>query len=233
MYPANSTQLDVDLVNPVMAQGQMSPQNFFSQRTDPVLFYSPNMMVNTSNSAQMMGSMNTNQYPLWMMYRPQVQRQDQMMRMPIIPNRMIPPLNMQAPQLGPISANRYSTPFQTYDNSHNTDNYNRLPNPGSSLVGQNLSAVEAIGNNVNRPFLPPYNTSLTPGPYQHMVPMMRNPFYPIGSDFSRYEEQSNSTASHSIRTVASTSVINSTTSSHPRQVCARCLGNFTHLYTHT
>ena len=221
MYPANTTQRNVNFVNPVMAQGQMNPQAFFSQRADPMPFYSPNMMVD--NSAQIMGSMNTNQYPPGMMIRPQVQRQDQMMRMPIIPNRMIPPLHMQAPQLGSISANRYSTPFQTYDNSHNTDNlriYNRLPNPGKSLVGQNLAAMEVIGSNVNRLFLPPYNTSLTAGPHQHM---MCDPFYPSESNFSRYQaEQSNPTVSQSINTVASSSVISSVTLSHQQQVC-RCM----------
>ena len=216
MYPANSTQLDVNLVNPVMAQGQINQQTFFSQQTDPMPFYSQNMMVNTSNSAQMMGSMNTSQYPpgIMMRVRPcrRVQQQDQMMRLP-----MITSLNMQTPQLGSI---RYPS---IYGNTNNTRIYNRLPNPGSNSVGQNLATMEAIGSNVNRPFLPPYNTSLTAGPYQHMAPMMHNLFYPNESDFSRYQaEQSNPTVSQSISTIASTSVIiSSAMSSHQQQVC-RC-----------
>ena len=224
MYPANTTQLDVDLVNPVMARGQISPRTF-SQQTGPMRFYSPN----TSNSAQMMGSMNTSQYPPGMMIRPQVQQQNQMTRMPIISNRMIPPLHMQTPQLGPI---RYPS---TFDNTNDTRIYNRLPNPGSSSVGQNLATVEAIGSNVNRPFPPPYNTSLTAGPYQHMAPMVRNPFYPSESDFSRYEaEQSNPTASQSISTVASSSVISSATLSHQQQVCiCRYFYTLVHTHTHT
>ena len=216
MYPASTTQRNVNLVNPVMAQGQMSPQMFFSQQTNPMSFYSPNMMVD--NSAQMMASMNTNQYPPGMMNRPRVQQQDQMMRMPIIPNRMMTPFNIQTPQLGPI---RYPS---IYDSTNNMGIYNCLPNPGSSSEGQNL---ETVRSNVNRPFLPPYNTSLTAGPYQYMAPMMRDPFYPSES---RYQaEQSNPTASQGISTVASTSVISSVTLSHQQQVCrCRC----THVNVH-
>ena len=290
MYPANTTRLDVDLVNPVMAQEKVGPQTF-NQRIDPTSFNSPNMMVNTSNSAQMMSMntsqyspgmmirpraqqqhqmmrmntsqyppgmmirpraqqqhqmmrMNTSQYPPGMMIRPQAQQQNQMMRMntsqyppemmirpraqqqhqmPMIPNRMTALLNMQPPQLGSI---RYPS---TYDSINNWRTYNRLPSPGSSSVGQNLAAVRGIGSNVNRPFLPPYNTSLTPGPYQHMAP-----FYPSESDFSRHHqaEQSNPTASQSISTVAS-SVISSATLSHQQQVILCRLGIFAHLHTHT
>ena len=208
----------------------MGPQTFGQPyitrqaRTDLMSFYSPNMVVNTSDNPQIMNSMNSHpglsQYPPGMMNRPQVQQQHQMVRMPTTPNRMMTPLNVQTPQL---SANRYQTPFQTYP----MEIYNHLPNPGSSSIGQNFIAAEAVRTNINRPFLSPYgtpylpyNTSSTPDPYQRMATMMYDSFYPSASNFSGYQVgQSDPTANRSVSTYsAGSGVISSTALSHQQQV---------------
>ena len=244
MYPMNTTNsfTQLDTVNPVMTQGQMDPQAFNQpntigqERIDPLSFYSPNIVMNAGNNPQMMNSGNAypglSQYSPGMMSSPQVQQQQllqQMMRMPVIPSRMMTPSNIQAPQPGSI---RYPTPFQSSTNTAMRIN-NRLPSPGSSSVGQNFTAAQTVNSNVNRPFLSshrtpysPYNMSPIPVSYQHMPSMMYNPpFYPSENYFSRYQAEHfnsnlvspSSQNTNTIYSVAS-SVGSSVTMSYQQQV---------------
>ena len=181
-HALNATQDFSDLMSPLIPQGQLDPQIFNQpniagqERVDPLSLYNPYIVVNTSNNPQMMGHHpGLNQYSPGMMNRPLVPQQQQMMRMPVTPNRMMPPLNAQTPQLGSINTSRYSTQFQTYPNP-SMRIYNRLPNPLSSSPGQNFAAAVAVSTNVNRPLLSPhnppyspYNTLPAPSPYQHMM----------------------------------------------------------------
>ena len=232
MYPMNtaqsSTELDVDLMDHVIAQRQTFSQPHIIGQ-DPMSFYNPNMVVNASNNPHMMSNVNTHpglsQYPPRMMNWPQVQQQ--MMRASTIANRMMAPSNIQAPQLGSINTTRYPTPFQANANN-DMSIYNHLPNPGSGTIGQNFVTGQTVRSHINRPSLSPYGTpyspyaiSPSPGPYQHMTPMMRNPFYPSESYFSRYQAvHSNSPSNQNISTMYSvaSSVVDSDTLSHQQQV---------------
>ena len=224
-----------------MTQGLMGPQTFNQpnitgqERTDPMSLYSPNMVVNTIDNLQMMNTHpGLRQYPPRMMNRPQAQQQQhQMMRMPTIPSRMMAPFNIQAPQ----STYRYPTPFQTYDNA-NMRIYNRVPNPGSSSVGQRQNFA-AVRSNVNRPFLSPHNTPYssfnTSGLYQHTAPMMHDLFYPSDNNFARYQaEHSNPIASQNISTITSVAsgIISSDTLSHQQQVGIGIFYTLVHMHAH-
>ena len=167
-------------MSPLISQGQLDPQTFNQpniagqERVDPMSFYNPYIVVNASNSPQMMGHHpGLNQYSPGMMNRPLVPQKQQMMRMTVTPNRMMSPVNAQPPQFGSVNASRYSTPFQTYPNP-SMRIYNRLPNPPSSSPGQNFATAEAVRTNVNIPLLSPqnppyspYNTLPAPSPYTH------------------------------------------------------------------
>ena len=212
-------------MSPLIPQGQLDPQTFNQpniagqERVDPMSLYDPYMVVNSSNSPRMIGHYpGLNQYPPGMMNRSLVPQQQQMMRMPVTPNRMMSPLNAQPPQLGSINTNRYSTPFQTYATT-NMKIYNRLLNTSSSSSGHNFATAAAVSTNVNRPLLSPqnpphspYNTLPTPSSYQHMI---HDPLLSSGSNISRYHlGYSTGEIINTISSVPSNSLVTLSDNSH-------------------
>ena len=223
-------ELNVDPLDPMVVQGQMyaqtfnQPSNINQERTDPMSFYNPNMALNANRNPQMMNSWNayTGLNP---MSRPQLHQQH-MWGAPRISGRMMmPPSNIPIPQPRSLSGNRYPIPFQSSTNN-NMIIWNRLPNPGSSLTGQNFAAVRALSSNVNRPSLSPrgipyspYSTSPTPGPYRHIGPMAHNPYF-NRDQADHYNPNLVSPSSQNINTVNSvaSNVVSSNTSQQPK-VC--------------
>jgi len=139
-------------------------------RLGPFSSVSPNAVVGANNNPQMISNMNahpgTGQYPPGMMNRPQPQQQPQMQvqhqqqaMMGMSPNPAAMRIGSQGMggHLGPISTTGDSTPFQPPISGNNIGMYNRSPNPGGSLMGQN-SAIAAQAAGPKRNSLSPYQS---------------------------------------------------------------------------
>ena len=102
--------------------------------------------------------------PMGMMNRPQMQQQQQMQHQKQSMMGMLPsPSGMgmgsqnMGTDLGSISTSGDSTPFQPPISCNNMGMYNRSPNPGGNLMGQN-SAVAAQAEGQKRNSLSPYQS---------------------------------------------------------------------------
>ena len=116
-----------------------------------------NAVVGVNNNPQMISSMNAHpgaagQYHMGMMNRPQIQQQQQMqqqsmMGLSLNPSRMrMGSQNMGTHLGGPISTRGDLTPFPPPISGNNMGMYDRSPNRGGSLMGQNSAEAAQVAD---------------------------------------------------------------------------------------